>query len=380
MEEELRLNEERYRMITSVVSDYVFSNVQNERGEIVINWAAGALEQISGYTVEEFNARGGWVSTVHPDDLEQDARDMEMLQNNQQVVSEIRTIHKDGSIRWVRSYTHPVWDADRNQLTGIYGAVQDITRQKQAEEERETLIQELETKNAELEQFAYTVSHDLKAPLITIRGFLGFLEADALAGNMVRLQTDIQRICQATDKMHMLLNNLLELSRVGRVMNEPEAVEFDSLVAQAIELSYGRLQERGINVQIQTDLPVVYGDRQRLLELVQNLIDNAAKYMGDQPRPFIEIGSCPCGGEKPTLFVRDNGMGISPEHHERIFGLFNKLNPKSEGTGVGLALVKRIVELHGGRIWVKSVAGQGAKFLFTLPPGEVNGDNRPKSF
>ena len=375
MEEELRLSEERYRMVSSVMSDYIFSNVQNEKGEIVINWAAGALEQISGYTMEEFNARGGWISTVHPDDLEQDARDMKMLQDNQQVVSEIRTIHKDGSIRWVRSYTHPVWDTDKNQLAGIYGAVQDITAQKRSEQEREALIRELEAKNAELEQFAYTVSHDLKAPLITIRGFLGFLEADALAGNVTRLQTDIQRICEATDKMHALLNDLLELSRIGRVMNESEPVSFDSLVNQAIELTHGRLQNRGVRVQIEPDLPVIYGDRQRLLELVQNLIDNAAKYMGDQSEPLIEVGSCKRDGNMPILFVRDNGMGIAPEFHERVFGLFNKLNPKSEGTGVGLALVKRIVEFHGGRIWVQSEAGHGAKFLFTLPQGDVNRDN-----
>lgn len=367
MEEELSLSEERYRIISSVMSDYIFSNVQNEKGEIVINWTAGALEQISGYTVDEFNARGGWVSTLHPDDLEQDAIDMEKLKNNQRVVSEVRAIHKDGSIRWVRSYTHPVWDSNIGQLVGIYGAVQDITEQKQFEQERESLIKELESKNAELERFAYTVSHDLKAPLITIRGFLGFLKTDAMAGNFERLQRDIQRICDATDKMHSLLNDLLELSRIGRVMNEQEAVAFDSLVVEAVELTHGRLQDGGINVQIEPNLPVVYGDRQRLLELVQNLVDNAAKYMGDQPAPLIEIGSCFCEGDKPVLFVRDNGMGIASEYHERVFGLFNKLDPQTEGTGVGLALVKRIVEFHGGKIWVKSEAGMGATFYFTLP-------------
>ena len=367
MEDELRLREKRYCMVSHAMSDYIFSNVMNEKGEIVIDWTVGALEQISGYSMEEFNARGGWVSTVHPDDLEQDARDMEMLRNNQKVVSEIRTIHKDGSIRWVRSYTHPVWDSTRNQLVGIYGAVQDITGQKQAEQDRETLIRELGAKNAELEQFAYTVSHDLKAPLFTIRGFLGYLESDAKTGNTSRLQTDIKRICEATERMNSLLNDILDLSRIGRIMNEPEPIAFGSLVVQALELTNGLLQKRGVDVRIMPDLPVVYGDRHRLLELVQNLIDNAAKYMGEQPKPVIEIGTCPCGGDKPTLFVRDNGIGISPEYHERIFGLFNKLDPKSDGTGVGLALVKRIVETHGGRVWVKSEPGQGAKFLFTLP-------------
>lgn len=368
IEQELLLSEERYRLVSSVISDYTFSNVQNEKGEIVLTWVAGAFEQISGYTFEEFNARGGWVSSVHPDDLEQDAHDMEMLRRNQQVISEIRTIHKDGTVRWVKSYAHPVWDAVKNELVGIYGAVQDITDRKRVELEREQLIKDLEAKNQELEQFTYTVSHDLKAPLITIKGFLGFLGVDARAGHIQRLESDIQRINAATDRMNELLTDLLELSRIGRLMNSPEAVSFQPLVKEAIGLTEGRLQERGIEVVVMNDLPGVYGDRQRLLEVVQNLIDNAAKFMGDQPHPRIEIGQQ--GGNhngSVTFFIRDNGIGIASEFHERIFGLFNRLNPKIEGTGIGLALVKRIVEFHGGKIWVQSRVGEGATFYFSLP-------------
>lgn len=116
------------------------------------------------------------------------------------------------------------------------------------------------------------------------------------------------------------------------------------------------------------ELPDVYGDRQRLLEVVQNLLDNAAKFMGDQPRPCVEIGRHSEADDGfVTFFVRDNGIGIVPEFHERIFGLFNRLNPKIEGTGIGLALVQRIVEYHGGRIWVQSEVGEGTTFYFTLP-------------
>ncbi|MCI0552231.1 MAG: ATP-binding protein, partial [Anaerolineae bacterium] len=288
--------------------------------------------------------------------------------HNQQVISELRTIHKDGSIRWVKNYAHPVWDEEKSQLIGIYGAVQDITDRKQIEYERENLIRDLEAKNRELEQFTYTVSHDLKAPLITIKGFLGFLGVDARAGDIKRAEADIQRINEATDRMHELLTDLLELSRIGRLMNPPKMVSFQPLVKEIIELTEGRLQERGTKVIVDEDLPNVYGDRQRLLEVVQNLVDNAAKFMGDQLRPFIEIGK---QGETHngfvTFFVRDNGIGIAPEFHERIFGLFNRLDPKIEGTGIGLALVKRIIEFHGGRIWVQSEAGEGATFYFTLP-------------
>ena len=122
-----------------------------------------------------------------------------------------------------------------------------------------------------------------------------------------------------------------------------------------------------IQVDVEKDLPIVMGDRPRLVEVMQNLIDNAAKFMGDQPAPLIEIGAQKYGNEH-AFFVRDNGIGISASYHERIFGLFDKLDPRSEGTGVGLALAKRIVEVHGGRIWVESEGkGKGSMFCFTLP-------------
>ena len=242
---------------------------------------------------------------------------------------------------------------------------------------RKQLIAELESKNSELERFTYTVSHDLKSPLFTIRGFLGYLEQDALAGNRERIKSDIQRITDATEKMKMLLNDLLELSRVGRLKNESAIILFEELVRDAVELVHGRITERGITIHTDANLPIVFGDRQRLLEVLQNLIDNASKFMGDQKEPRIEIGQAGVEDGKPIFFVQDNGIGIMPEHYERVFGLFNKLDAKSDGTGIGLALVKRIVEVHGGRIWVQSEAGKGSTFYFTLPaPPETrsNGD------
>ena len=250
--------------------------------------------------------------------------------------------------------------------------VRDISQRRWVETEREKLIQELEEKNSELERFTYTVSHDLKSPLITIKGFLGFLEQDASSGNMTRLRGDLQRIGDATDKMQALLNELLELSRIGRLVNPPQLVPFNRVIEEAQGLVQGRLHAKNIEVKVQKNLPAVYGDQQRLVEVMQNLIDNSAKFIGSQQQPIIEIGQDGVEGEKPIFFVRDNGMGIEPVHHDRIFGLFNKLDAKSEGTGVGLALVKRIIEVHTGRIWVKSELGKGATFYFTLPTGPAS--------
>jgi signal transduction histidine kinase len=256
----------------------------------------------------------------------------------------------------------------------IIGAWIDVTKRKQADVERENLLQELTDKNTELERFTYTVSHDLKSPLVTINGYLGYLEQDAAAGNLERLKKDTQRIQEAVNKMHRLLNELLDLSRVGRVMNLPVRAQFHDLVQEAMNLVRGQINSRGVVVRVQPHLPAVYVDKPRITEVLQNLIDNAIKYMGSQPQPQLEIGQRGEEQGKPVFYIKDNGMGVAPEYHERIFGLFNKLDAKSEGTGIGLTLVKRIIEVHGGKVWIESELGYGSTFLFTLPVQPISLD------
>lgn len=270
---------------------------------------------------------------------------------------------------------NPIFD-DQGGIVGGMSVSQNITERTRGQAEREALIQELEAKNAELERFTYTVSHDLKSPLITIRGFLGYLHEDAVKGNIDRLDQDIARIAAAADKMQRLLDELLELSRIGRKMNPAQAMPFADLAREALSLVEGRLSQRDIRVVVAPDMPVVYGDRTRLVEVLENLIDNAAKFMGDQPKPRIDIGLVE-DNSLPTFFVRDNGIGIDKRYHEKIFGLFDKLDVHSEGTGVGLALARRIIEVHGGKIWVESEGeGQGAVFCFTLPPPAPDSNER----
>lgn len=232
----------------------------------------------------------------------------------------------------------------------------------------EKALNDLQDKNNELERFTYTVSHDLKAPLITIGGFLGLLQKDIKLGDVERVEQNIRRIAEAVSKMERLLNELLELSRIGRIINQPGRVSFEAIAQEALTLAQGRIAAKGIEVRIEPGLPDVMVDRTRIVEAVQNLLDNAAKFMGDLPKPEIRIGMKRSMDGERIFFVADNGIGIETEYHERVFGLFNKLDAKSEGTGIGLALVKRIIEYHGGRIWVESQGrNKGSTFCFTLP-------------
>jgi PAS domain S-box-containing protein len=301
-------------------------------------------------------------------------KDVDYPINRQQFLARLDAGVYTGRFAWLRpdgqdnvvEYTAVPRHVDDRFL--VIGVDHDITAQVQAAQERETLIKELEAKNAELERFTYTVSHDLKAPLITIGGFLGFLEKDAQAGNLERVKADVARISEAATKMQRLLNELLELSRIGRLMHPPQTVSFEMIAREAVELTHGRIRERGVQVEISPNLPVVHGDRARLVEVMQNLVDNACKFMGNQPQPHLEIGVAEAEGQ-PVFFVRDNGIGIDPPYHERIFGLFDKLDPQTEGTGIGLTLVERIIEVHGGKIWVESEGlGKGTTFYFTLGP------------
>ena len=248
-----------------------------------------------------------------------------------------------------------------------------LTERERLLSERERLIGELEEKNAELARFNYTVAHDLKNPLVTIRNYLGLMRRDATSGRTKRLEHDLDRLDSAAAKLGLLLDELFELSRVGIQANPSEDIAFGELVREALAVLAGQVAERGIEVTVAPELPVVHGDRRRLLEAVRHLLDNAIRYLGDQPAPRIEIGARPAGDEPatrgPVFYVRDNGIGIEPKYHERVFSLFERLDLEtSEGTGIGLTLVRRIVEVHGGKIWVESEgSGRGSKICFTLP-------------
>jgi signal transduction histidine kinase len=207
---------------------------------------------------------------------------------------------------------------------------------------------------------------------VTIRGFLGYVEQEARRGDLERMAADMNRIHRATDRMGRLLDDLLELSRTGRIDRPHQDVPLLELVREARGLVEGRLAARGGTVEVEGPLPAVHGDPQRLVEVLQNLLDNAAKFVGSQPQPRIWIGSRTAEDGRVLLFVRDNGLGIDGVHHESVFELFHRLDPEEEGTGLGLALARRIVAAHGGRLWVESEGrGCGSTFWLSLPPARA---------
>ncbi len=248
-------------------------------------------------------------------------------------------------------------------------ALSDVSERRASDLERERFVAELKRRHAELERFTYAVSHDLKSPIVTIQGFLTFLEKDIALEDEVRVKKDIARISAAAQQMKRLLDDLLELSRVGRIVRNPTLVDGNLLAREAADVIATEVAAGNINLVMGTDFGTIFGERDRLLEVFQNLLANAAKFMGDQENPSITVASRTDAEEK-VYYVQDNGIGIEPEYRERVFELFERLDPAIDGSGVGLSLVKKIIETHRGRVWVEANEGGGCRVCFTVKERE----------
>ncbi len=248
-----------------------------------------------------------------------------------------------------------------NEMAGL---TRELNRKNRTLQELQTKLQ---AKNEEIEKFASIVAHDFTSPLITISSFLGKLKSDIAAGSTDRIDTDISYITTAVTRLTQLLDALHQVTRVGSANNPPRSVGFTELVNTCLKTLAGPLQQHGVEVVVREDPVTLTGDQLHFGQIWQNLIENAVKYRGDQPAPRLVIG---VDGDRkpPEFYVCDNGMGVEPKQARRIFDLFTQLNPDSDGRGLGLALIKRLVELYQGTIYVESEGtGKGSCFRFTLP-------------
>ena len=254
------------------------------------------------------------------------------------------------------------------------GILHDLTDQRAAQQRQDELIQDLRNVNEELRSFAYVVSHDLKAPLRGIGSLADWLVSDYTDKLDDQGREYLTLMKGRVTRMDALIDGILEYSRVGRVQQPPVEVDLNALVADVLQMLAPPPQ---MVVRVEAALPTVVGERVRLQQVFQNLISNAIRHR-DKPEGHVQV-SCRDAGDDWQFSIADDGPGIEPRHHERIFQLFQVLTPRDrkESTGVGLALVKKIVETHGGRVWVESRPGQGSTFHFTLPKQRPQTEGEP---
>jgi light-regulated signal transduction histidine kinase (bacteriophytochrome) len=256
-----------------------------------------------------------------------------------------------------------------NQMTDrLIEAKTDIENKKKEVEEQKHLLEKV---NKELDSFVYTASHDLRAPLRAIDGFSSFLQRDHTEKLDEKALHYIERIRAGTKKMNDLIDDLLDLSRISRVQNPFEDVSMRDLINTVLERIEFDIKQHNVDVVIAQQLPIVHCDRIKITEAVFNLVSNAIKFSSKANpagRPRVEVGYAD-DGQMHCFFVKDNGIGIDKKYHQEIFEIFRRLHTSDEyeGTGAGLTIVKKIIDDHGGSIWVESNEGAGAAFFFTLP-------------
>lgn len=324
-----------------------------------------AAERLFGYTEEEAIGKNVSMMMPAPYREQHDGYLAHYLQTGEKKIigkgREVVGMRKNGSTFPMDLAVAEMRIGDRRMFTGV---VRDISERKRAEEQRKVLMEEISSANEELTSFAYVVSHDLKAPLRAIGSLANWLSTDYADKFDEEGKEHMRLLVNRVHRMGNLIDGILQYSRVGRVKESLTAVDLNKMVSEVIDLL---APPQGMTVKIENRLPMIVAEPTRIQQVFQNLISNAIKYM-DKPNGTVTV-NCADDGRQWTFSVADNGPGIEQRHFERIFQLFQTLAPrdKVESTGVGLALVKKIIEMYRGKVWVESAVGQGTTFWFTLP-------------
>lgn len=366
--EMIRSREERFAVVFKNSKDLIFL-VDKEGKILAVNhqFNGDTIEALIGKPVADFQGKQHELTVANA------TRDA--IEKKETAVFDTEVQH-NGEVQYLSSSVSPVIGADGSVSEAVVIS-RDITEQKVAEIELQNLNATLESKvaqrteelsaiNKELESFTYSVSHDLRSPLRAINGFSEILKME-LGDNLSEdAQDSLQEILKNTKRMGKLIDNLLEFSRLGKQNVTTAKVDMEELFNSVIE-EQRKLLTHEVLFSVGS-LPPTYGDRNMLKQVVINLISNAIKYSSKKPDPKIEIGSKK-GELETTYFVKDNGAGFNMKYYDKLFGMFQRLHGSDEfeGNGVGLAIVKRIVTRHHGRVWAEGVEEQGATFYFSLP-------------
>jgi PAS domain S-box-containing protein len=366
VEDVLRQNEERFRLIVSNVKDY--ANIMLDTEGLIVSWNQGA-ERIKGYRAEEII--GQHFSRFYTaEDLRNGvpARELKQATETGRFEGEGWRMRKDGS-RFLANIVITALRDEKGRLRGFGKITRDITERRQAEEALMKTMTELKRSNEELGQFAYVASHDLQEPLRMVASYTQLLaqrykgQLDSDADEFIGYAVD------GCDRMQRLIQDLLSYSRAGTNIGALREISGEKALEESLSNLQVTIKESGA-VVTHDSLPAIMTDDAQLVLLFQNLIGNAIKYHGTES-PRVHVSATNNAGHEWIFSVRDNGLGIEPQYFTRIFILFQRLHGQKEfeGTGIGLAMCKKIVDRLGGRIWVESQPNLGSTFFFTLPTG-----------
>jgi PAS domain S-box-containing protein len=373
-EHALKYSEVKYRRLFEAAQDGILI-LDADTGQITdVN---PFLTDMLGYPREELLGKELW--EIGPfKDIEASRGAFQELQSQGYVRYENLPLENKSGQRMSVEFVSNVYNVNSQRV--IQCNIRDITERIQVQQDRERLGQQLQAKVSELEVFSYGIAHDLRSPLVSIEGFSRLLREDMLNQDTERVQEDIRLLESGVRKMHDFLNSTLEYSRAGHLIKRTRNVSFSKIVNDVMTEFNEQISSIGATVATAKTFPRVYVDRAMVIQVLANLIQNSIKYRDKTVPLKIEIGYQPSEGEA-VFFVRDNGLGIDASEAAKVFALFYRGTADGEGSGIGLTIVKKIIEAHGGTVWVqKGQPGKGTTMCFTLPQqhNTNKGDNNGK--